>query len=84
MEDLKLYTSKEVCAMLKISRRTFCNYMESGQLKGFKLGRGWRISAESLQDFLEHGTEKHYYLKLQAAKARKKAEKEKALAKADK
>ncbi len=73
MEDIKIYTSEEVCAMLHISRRTFYNYMRGGQLKGFKVGRGWRFTAEALQDFIEHGTEKGYFNAMKADIAKKKA-----------
>lgn len=65
MEDIKVYTTDEVQAILKVTRRTLYRYIKAGQIKTVKLGREYRITEEALKDFLEHGTEENYLDKLQ-------------------
>jgi excisionase family DNA binding protein len=50
-----IYTLKETYQILKVSRRTVLRWIETGQLKAFKLagGRLWRIRERDLQRFIE-------------------------------
>jgi excisionase family DNA binding protein len=57
MEEIKVYSLKEVEQILKVSQRTLYNYIKSGKLKAVKMGKYWRVSHEALKDFTEHGTE---------------------------
>lgn len=54
---MKLYTVKEVQALLGVGQRTMYNYLESGKLKAIKIGRKWRISQDALDSLLTTGTE---------------------------
>lgn len=57
MEEIKIYSLKEVEKILQVSQRTLYNYIKTGKLKAVKMGKYWRVSHESLKDFTEHGTE---------------------------
>lgn len=64
MEDIKVYTLKEVQDILKVTQRTLYNYIKADQIKAIKLGREWRVTEEALQDFLTTGTDTDYLDKL--------------------
>jgi acetyl-CoA synthetase len=49
----EFYTPDEVAQKLKVSLRTIKTHLLSGQLKGVKVGRLWRIRASDLEAFLE-------------------------------
>jgi excisionase family DNA binding protein len=51
METLKLYRIKDISEMLRVTPRTVINYIQTGKLKGTKIGGGWRIKAEDFQYF---------------------------------
>lgn len=53
MEELKIYTVKEVADLLKVSKMTISRYIQSGKLKSSKLGRMHRIADDDLRKFLE-------------------------------
>ncbi len=65
MADIKVYTTDEVEALLKVTKRTLYNYIKAGQIKAIKVGRNWRITEDALKDFLEHGTDNNYLENLQ-------------------
>ena len=46
-------TIKEVTEILKVSRTTVYNWMTSGRLKFFKIGKLVRIKKEDLKKFIE-------------------------------
>lgn len=50
--DNKLYTIEEVVDIIKVTRRTIYKYIKQGDLKAIKVGRLWRVSEESLKEFL--------------------------------
>lgn len=56
----QLYTTKEVADILKVTQRTIYNYIDSGQLRAQKIGKAWRISSESLKEFINAGTDETY------------------------
>lgn len=43
----------EVANLLRAAPRTVQLWAESGQLKAFKLGRGWRFRRDDVNGFLE-------------------------------
>ena len=65
MENIKVYTLKEVEDILKVTQRTLYNYIKGGQLKAVKLGREWRVTDEELKNFLKTGTDPDYTKSLQ-------------------
>ena len=52
MDDIKVYTLKEVASLLKVTERTLLTYLKEKKLKGNKIGGKWIISQENLQDFI--------------------------------
>lgn len=48
----KLLTTKQVQEMLGVSERTIFNFMERGDLKGFKVGRSWRFEESDIEDYI--------------------------------
>ena len=60
----KVYTAKEAAEILRVSRETVQRYLYTGQLKGAKVGKCWRITEAALNDLLERGTEPNYLRKL--------------------
>jgi excisionase family DNA binding protein len=51
----KILTIKEICSELKVTRKTVISWIETGELKAFKLGSGrrlWRIKERELQRFI--------------------------------
>lgn len=50
-ETDKIYTASEVADKLKVNKETVMRKLRKGELKGFKVGRLWRITAESLEEY---------------------------------
>ncbi len=53
MNDKKLLTPTDVANRLNVSERTVTVWLRNGHLRGFKIGKEWRISPNDLQAFLE-------------------------------
>jgi excisionase family DNA binding protein len=53
MNDKKLLTPTDVANRLQVNERTVCQWLREGRLRGFKIGKEWRISPDDLQAFLE-------------------------------
>ena len=51
--SVKLYSVKEAAQILGVGERTVYRLLQSGELVGRKLGRGWKISADNLKRFTE-------------------------------
>lgn len=49
---LQLFTVKEVTELLKLSRQSVYNYINSGELESFTLGSSRRITAAALERFI--------------------------------
>ena len=47
-----VYTTKEACEYLKISRPTYLKYIAEGRIRAIKVGRGWRTLKSELDRFL--------------------------------
>lgn len=54
----KLLTTKQVQELLGVSERTIFNFMNRGDLKGFKVGRSWRFEESEIEDYLKKQREK--------------------------
>ena len=73
VESIKAtYTTAEVCKILKVSQRTLYNYLKTEQIRATKVGRDWRFTEESLQDFLNTGTTSDYIDRLNAISSKSK------------
>ncbi|MCL5432406.1 MAG: helix-turn-helix domain-containing protein [Patescibacteria group bacterium] len=53
MENNEFYTVEQVADLLKVHWQTVLNYIKGGKLKAVKLGKGYRISKEALNDFVK-------------------------------
>ncbi len=53
MVEEKLLTPTQVAEHLQIHERTITRWLRDGYLRGFKLGKEWRVSPEDLQLFME-------------------------------
>jgi excisionase family DNA binding protein len=52
----KIFTIKEICGELKVSRKTVLHWIEAGELRAFKIGSGrrlWRICEQDLSRFIK-------------------------------
>jgi excisionase family DNA binding protein len=56
-KDIEVYTLKEIEDLLHVTRRTLYNWIKSGKLKAFRIGKEWRVTREALQEFTQTGTE---------------------------
>ena len=50
---LKLMTSGEVAALLKLHPQVVNRKLQAGEIPGYKLGKDWRVSETQLLDYLE-------------------------------
>jgi len=48
-----VYTVEEVAGLLKVAPQTVRRYLVAGKMKGFKIGKDWRITESDLQTFVE-------------------------------
>ncbi len=55
MNDEKLYTPSDVANRLQVNERTVTQWLRKGLLRGYKIGKEWRVSAKDLNTFLEAG-----------------------------
>lgn len=55
-KDIEVYTLKEIEDLLHVTRRTLYNWIKSGQLKAFRIGKEWRVTREALEEFTQTGT----------------------------
>ncbi len=54
----KLLTPADVADRLQVNKRTVTQWLRKGHLRGFKVGKEWRISPDDLQAFLEASANK--------------------------
>jgi excisionase family DNA binding protein len=47
-----ILTPLEVMDILGIGKNTVYSLLSSGRLKGFRIGRSWRITSDAVEDFL--------------------------------
>ena len=55
MEEVKLYTLKEVEKILKVTQRTLYTYIQNGQLKATKIGKYWRVKHADMEQLIDQG-----------------------------
>lgn len=49
----QVLTVEDIMEKLHVCRNTVYGLLSSGQIKGFKIGRTWRITEKALNEFLE-------------------------------
>jgi excisionase family DNA binding protein len=49
----KLLTPTDVAERLQLQERTVTRWLRTGYLRGFKLGKEWRVSSKDLYSFIE-------------------------------
>lgn len=49
----EIYTSDQVAQILKIHPQTVLKFIREGKLKASKVGRGYRVKADAIEEFLE-------------------------------
>ncbi len=58
MTDDRLLTVPQVAERLQVNERTVSLWLRKGHLRGFKIGKEWRVSAADLGNFLEASANK--------------------------
>ncbi len=58
MNNDKLLTPVDVANRLQVNERTVTQWLRKGPLRGFKVGKEWRVSVKDLEAFLEAGANK--------------------------
>jgi len=58
MKNNSFLTVEQVAESLQVHWQTVLNYIKSGKLEAVKLGKGYRISAESLDKFIKQSSTK--------------------------
>ncbi len=53
MSEDKLLTPPQVAQRLQDNERTVTQWLRRGHLRGFKIGKEWRVSSRDLDTFLE-------------------------------
>ncbi len=53
MAQQKLQTPLDVAKRLQVNERTVTQWLRKGQLRGFKIGKEWRVSESDLEAFIE-------------------------------
>ncbi len=50
---LRFFTSFEVAEILKMHPQVITRKLQAGDIRGYKLGKDWRVSEAQLMEFLE-------------------------------
>ncbi len=58
MNNDKLLTPVDVANRMQVNERTVTQWLRKGHLRGFKVGKEWRVSVKDLEAFLEAGANK--------------------------
>lgn len=48
-----ILTPLDVMDILGVGKNTVYNLLASGQLKGFRIGKSWRITGDAVEEFLQ-------------------------------
>ncbi len=48
-----IYDVNDLIDILKVTRITIIKYIKLGKIKGFKFGNSWRVTEESLREFIK-------------------------------
>ncbi len=53
MTEDKLLTPPQVAQRLQVNERRVTQWLHRGHLRGFKIGKEWRVSSRDLEAYLE-------------------------------
>ena len=53
MAEEKIYSLNDLIDLLQVSRKTLIDYIKKGKIKAFRVGNAYRVTDESLQDYIE-------------------------------
>lgn len=56
LKEIKLYNIKETAELLGVTTRTLQTYIKNGRIKARKIGRGWKFTEQSINEFV-NGTD---------------------------
>lgn len=59
LESYTVLTPLEVMGILGIGKNSMYDLLNSGKLKGFRVGRSWRISSDALESFMFRHTSEY-------------------------
>lgn len=48
----QIYTAEEAAAILRVTESAMREYLKAGRVKGFKVGKFWRIKESALASFI--------------------------------
>lgn len=57
LEAFRLYSLTEIAPVLGVTHRTLLEYVQTGKLKGVKVGGKWKVSEENLKKFINGESE---------------------------
>lgn len=52
LEQYTIFTPLDIMDILGIGKNSAYALLNSGKLRGFRVGRSWRITAEALEEFM--------------------------------
>ena len=55
---MDLLTVREVSKMLRVTPETVRRWLKEGQLRGVRVGAGWRIERREVLEFVKNGGDK--------------------------
>ncbi len=58
MNNDKLLTPGDIANRLQVNERTVTHWLRKGHLRGFKIGKEWRVSVNDLKAFLQASVNK--------------------------
>ncbi len=58
MNNDKLLTPTDIANRLQMNERTVTQWLRNGHLRGFKVGKEWRVSVKDLEALLEASANK--------------------------
>ena len=56
LKEIRLYNIKESAEILGVTTRTLQTYIKNGRIKARKIGRGWKFTEQSINEFV-NGTD---------------------------
>jgi len=55
-----MLTVRDVAELLVVKERTVRDWLVSGELKGYKVGKSWRVREEDVEEFLVSRSNESY------------------------
>ena len=58
-DKVVLYDVNDLIEILKVTRVTIIRYINQKKIRAFKIGHGWRVTKEALEDFIKTSEKNH-------------------------